>query len=455
MEALHFRNPYGTHRARTMPATISSDRGASSSKPGPGGERVDYTVKGERGLRLRVTADKAGAITRIWSLLYTRMSDGKKCRLTLGEYPAMTLAEACRRAGRLRNEARDGKDPAAERREAKQALTFEGLAESWLERHAKLKKRSWREDARNLRLNVLPAIGRMKAEAVTKADVLRLLHAIADRGATTQANRNLALVRAIYNWGLDHDLVPHNPALRIPAPCEEIERKRVLSDREIARFWTGLTASRSTRPVQLALCLSLLTGVRINEIAQARKSEFDLALGLWLIPGRRPLPGDKREGGTKNKRDHALPLSALAISLLHEAFQLAGPSEWVFPGRRNQGHPLGEKVATRAWARSRQAMDLDDVRVHDFRRTFGTIAGSCGHDDFRIGLYLNHTTGRSEVTSIYNRCPYQTEKQQIADDVSACLLKIIGDSSSPRLDQKAKVVQAHACVAKVEMPAEA
>src|SRR5208282_1017530 len=248
--------------------------------------------------------------------LYTRKSDGKKCRLTLGEYPAMTLAEACRLSGRYRNDVRDSKDPAAERRDAKQAMTFAALAEQWLERRAKVKKRrSWPEDERMLRRNILPVIGSMKAEAVTKGDVLSLIHGIVDRGAQYQANRNLRLIHSIYRWGWDHDLVGSNPASRIAMPCEEVARSRVFSDAEISRFWTGILAAPMTRPVQLVLCLALLTGARINELAEARRIEFDLPSALWIIPGRRPLPGKKTEGGTKNKIDHVLPLSGLATGL--------------------------------------------------------------------------------------------------------------------------------------------
>jgi integrase len=410
-----------------MAKQLSTDRGCASAKPGPRGARVDYTVRGEHGLRLRVTGDKTGAITRIWSLLYTRRSDGKKCRLTLGEYPALSLAEACRLAGRHRNEARDGRDPAAERREAKQAMTFQDLAERWLERHAKVKKRSWPEDERMIRSNLLPALGLIKVDAVTKADVLRLVHAIMDRGASYQANRNLSLVRTIFNWGADHDLVQSNPALRIPMPAEEVERTRVLSHYEIPFFWSGIRSSPMTRPVQIALQLALGTGARINEILTARKAEFDLAESLWTIPGRRPLPWEKKpEGGTKNKLDHVLPLSGMAVELVSEAATLAQNSEWLFPSPRGRGRlPVGEKAASRAWGRARDAMGLPDVHVHDLRRTFGTIAGSLGYKDFDVGVCLNHKTARGKITGIYNRFEYLPEKRQLVADVEACLIAII------------------------------
>jgi len=422
-----FSEPSRNPQEKRLAKSLSTDRGAASAKPGPAGARIDYVVKGERGLRLRVTGDKAGNVTRIWSLLYTRKSDSKKCRLTLGEYPVLSLAEACRLAGRHRSDARDGKDPAGERREAKQALTFETLAERWLERHAKIKKRSWQEDERMLRSNLLPALGAMKAEAITKSDVLRVIHGIMDRGASYQANRNLALVRTVFNWGLDHDLITVNPALRIPMPAEEVQRTRVLSGDEIRRVWSNLKSFPVTRPVQIALALALVTGARIDEVAASRKSEFDLAERLWTIPGGRPLPRkNKPEGGTKNKLDHLLPLSGLAVGLLEQAFVLSPSSEWTFPSPRGAGsHPIGEKAASRAWGRARGAIGLNDVHVHDFRRTYGTIAGSLGYNDFEVGICLNHKTARGKVTSIYNRFEYLPEKRQLVTDVETYMVDII------------------------------
>ena len=83
-----------------------------------------------------------------------------------------------------------------------------------------------------MRTNLLPTLGAKKAESITKSDVVATIHKIMDRGARYQANRNLALLRTIFNWAIDHDLVETNPALRIPRPAEEIERARVLAEPE-------------------------------------------------------------------------------------------------------------------------------------------------------------------------------------------------------------------------------
>lgn len=68
---------------------------------------------------------------------------------------------------------------------------------------------------------------------------------------------------------------------------------------------------------------------------------------------------------------------------------------------------------------------MDDVHVHDFRRTYGTIAGSLGYNDFEVGICLNHKTARGKVTSIYNRFEYLPEKRQLVTDVETYMLDIL------------------------------
>lgn len=441
-----------------MAISISTDRGAISAKPRSNGERAEFAIKGEHGLRLRVSADRQGNVSKMWSLLYTRKTDGKKCRVTLGEYPAMGIAEARQIAGRTRNQVRDGTDPAAERRSDKRAPTFEGLADEWLTRHAKAKKRSWREDERMLRHDLFPAFGDMKADKVTKADVLRLVDKIHDRGSPYQANRVLVLARTIYNWGMKRDMASRNPAALIDKPGQEVERTRVLDANEIHRFWVGLDSAPMTPALRIALKLSLLLGQRLNELALARKSEFDLRARLWTVPGQRIMPDGRQESGAKNKRDHGLPLTNEAIRLIEEAFELAGPGEWVFPGKATGKRieeaaepagsdeepstldtaaraPIGEGAISRAWGRSRAAMGLADVHAHDLRRTFATVAGGCGVRDFEIGLVLNHRGVRASVTGkVYNQADYLPEKQEVLEKVARRLKEIIGDTGAGGID---------------------
>ena len=239
-----------------MTNTISSDRGAQSAKPGPNGQRLDYTVRGAPGLRLRVSRAKDGSIRRSWSVLSQRPDNGAKFRYPLGELRAVSLKQAKDEAARVRLDASQGKDPAGERKKAKEAITFGELAEMWLELHSKAKKRSWREDERMIRTYFTgnpekPAtlkgkIGSVKAEKMSTDQITNITNAIASKGfdgqggAPYQANRVLGLAKTIYRWGVRNRKVNCNPVAEVDKPANETDRERALTIPEVRQFWTKL-----------------------------------------------------------------------------------------------------------------------------------------------------------------------------------------------------------------------
>ena len=366
-------------------------------------------------------------------MLYTPRDDDRKARVIIGEYPALSLKDARAAATEYRGKIVSGANPAADARRDKTSETFGALAKLWLERHAKVKKRSWREDERMLEHDLLPALKNKRASKVTKADVLAVVDGIMDRGSPYQANRVLMLTKTIFRWGVKRDIVAANPAELLDRPSDEQKRKRVLRTPEIKRFWHGLDKSPMTEELQIALKLALLTGQRINELGLARTSEFDFENHVWIVPGRREMPNDRKESGQKNKLDHHLPLTKEAEALLRRAIELSGRSEWLFPSPRpargthtGEPPPIGETAISRAYGRARKDLGLPDTRPHDLRRTWSTIAGDVGYDDFEIGLVLNHKTSRGSITgSIYNQSKYMNQKKRIMERVQKVILTSI------------------------------
>lgn len=396
--------------------TIATDREAQTAKANSG-KPTDFSVKGAPGLRLRVMASGF----KTWSFIFTRATDGKKRRIRLGEYPVMGLKEAKTEAQRLHSEVSHGKDPSGARQEARGALTFAKLATDYIERHAKIRKRSWAEDERMLAHDLLPTLGHLRAEAVTKRDVLAVLNEKAHAsGAGHMANRLRSLVLTIFNWGMGEDLVAINPAAGIKPRIQEVPRDRTLTDTEIMRFWRGLDDAAMTDGVRDILRLALLSGQRVNEIAGAEAAEFDWQRSLWTIPGAR----------TKNKRSHMVPLSPLTLSMFSEAFARSN-QQHAFPARIGAG-PIGEGAATRAWGRVRDALELSDVHIHDLRRTFATGLGDAGYDDFAIGLCLNHQGTRSAITGKhYNQATYMDKKRHLFEVWETRLLAIVDRRDAP------------------------
>ena len=213
-----------------------------------------------RGFGVRVSAQGR----KSWVLRYR--TNGRQRRLTLGTFPSLGLAAARASARCALGYVAHGADPATAKQTEQRAGTFRELADLYLEKHAKKRKRSWRGDERILNVELLPVLGATRAKAVTRREIRELVEAIADRGAPIVANRTLALVRKVFNFGLDQEFegLEGNPCLRITPPGVEQRRDRVLTPDEIKRVWIAL--DRVHRLTAAVFRLRLLTAQRGGEV---------------------------------------------------------------------------------------------------------------------------------------------------------------------------------------------
>nr|MBA3270299.1 integrase arm-type DNA-binding domain-containing protein [Acidobacteriota bacterium] len=162
---------------------LQTDRDIATHRP-----EVDrYTVRDSKVKGLELLVQSSGA--KIWSMRY-RVA-GQQRRLRLGEYPGIGLAEARTRARKALVTVDDGQDPQREREvarlatERQQRASIDHLCEDYIARHAKPKKRSWREDQRIIDNEILPHWKGRPVSTITRRDVRELVEAIADRGAPT------------------------------------------------------------------------------------------------------------------------------------------------------------------------------------------------------------------------------------------------------------------------------
>lgn len=302
--------------------------------------------------------------------------------------------------------ARDGRDPAAEERRkvaAERRLpTVRAFAAEYLERHAKPNKRSWREDERLLNHDVLPTLGDLRIDTVTRRDIVGTIDAIRDRGADIVANRVIAVVRRMFAFAIERGVVETSPFVGIRA-ARERTRARVLTDDEIRRLWaaTAPGAERIEPSTRMALRLLLLTGARASEVCAASWSEFRTDDAEWTIPALR----------TKNGIEHTVPLSAPALEIIAEAEAMrAGP--WLLPAPGREGHvtPSGCIQALQ------QRILGDDVVVHDLRRTVATGLQRLGIRLEVTESVLGHVGGsRAGVVGIYQRHDWHEEKRMALD----------------------------------------
>ena len=417
--------------------------------------RLEFRDASVEGLELRVT--KRGAKT--WAFRYRRKSDGRKRLLTIGRYPLLSLEEARIRAHEGRAQISRGADPATGAQERRAAPTFREIAEEWQASYAETNRteRVRNDDKSVLRCYILPAIGDMKGADIGRRELSKMLndaklatdgrkgHLKAGgraRRLTHRPNRVFELTRAIIRWAVGQGILTADPTLGIKRPIKkEFPRERELLPSEIRMLWSALDKApplRSpwkrkdgdlpmTRAVALAMKLALVTGQRIGEVSGIAMAELDLsgATPTWTIPGAR----------SKNNEAHRVPLSRLAVELVHEARAIAGLSTWLFPSPTGHG-PIDPHAATKALGRARRVIGLADFRVHDLRRTAATRMGEMGIVPHTISLVLNHVSvSKSTITSkVYLRYTYDREKREALNAWGARLESIVTGTDEPHVE---------------------
>ncbi|MFZ5449963.1 MAG: tyrosine-type recombinase/integrase [Thermodesulfobacteriota bacterium] len=357
-----------------------------------------YEVFEDRGFGVRVSP--TGRKTFIY--LYRMRGEVNKRRLSLGTYPAMSLAEAHRLYAEAREMVTQGIDPGAkavaERKEDRKAPTVANLTTEYLEKWAKPRKRSWLVDKRILEKDVLPDWGRRKAKDITRRDIIRLLDGVAERGGV-MANRTLAVIRKMFNFAVSRDIVPTSPCTAVQAPAPENRRDRVLTAEEIKVFWQGLFKTRITEGIRLALKLQLVTAQRKGEVISSAWGDFDLDEGWWTIPAEK----------AKNGLPHRVPLSAMALDLLQTAKTIAGDSPWVFPSPRGPRH-ITPTAVDHALRLALKTSEMEHFVPHDLRRTAASHMAGGGTSRLVVSKLLNHV--ENGVTAVYDRHSYDREKRQ-------------------------------------------
>jgi integrase len=318
-------------------------------------------------------------------VLWYRTSSGRKRLAVVGGYGEMTLQQARERAQRTLVGIRDGEDPVAGRREARVGLRLSAFAELYLERHARPHKKSWREDERRLQRYILPRWGRRRADEMTRGDVVTL-HTEIGKTAPVEANRVRALISVMYSCGTEWGLLPEgyiNPASRVRA-FRERSRERWIQPDELPRLVASILEEENPFH-RAAFLLYLLTGLRRSELLSLRWEHVDLGRSEVTLPE------------TKAGRSHTVPLSTPAATLLRELPRMATNAH-VFPAAFGEGHMSDLK---KPWRRIRGRAGLGDVRLHDLRRTVGSLLAQDGASLQLIGKVLNHSD--MKTTAIYAR----------------------------------------------------
>ncbi|MBW6520133.1 MAG: tyrosine-type recombinase/integrase [Desulfoarculaceae bacterium] len=350
--------------------------------PLPGtGKRAYYNDTTEKGLRLAVSG------TGVKSFQFQRWSPEKQrpVIVTLGKWPDLPLHSARDKANALRLEVSKGNDPQSDKRQNRDTLTVAAILDLYITEHAIPHKRSAKDDQAKIRLHLKPTFGSRRVDEVTPESV-RAWHTRLTKTMTpAAANRHLALLRSVYNTMLPD----------LPNPCrttkmfKEYSRDRFLQPEELERFFQAVEDERATGNPDISdyLLLSIFTGARRSNVLSMRWNDLDFNREQWRISGE----------DSKNKSIMLVPLVGEVLEILTRRRQSVS-SIFVFPGYGKTGHLQEPK---KGWARILKRADLENVRLHDLRRTMGSYQTIGGASTAIVGKTLGHKNPNS--TAVYAR----------------------------------------------------
>jgi integrase len=344
-------------------------------------------------------------VTAVWMAQQWR--DGKRTRSKIGDYPAVSLAGA----REIFN--RDFADVIQKRASIKVAGdtrpgTLGDLFEAYVANLKTAGKSSWR-DAEKCLDNVGDVLGRTRlARDVAAEEVVGVLRPIYERGRRSMADHVRSYIRSAYSWGLksEHDYrntaprrfkLVHNPAGGIPTE-PKVVGSRWLNEEEFVRLyrWLEFPDAPVHPPYTRAARVLMLTGQRVEEIAQLHKDQWDAK--------ERIIDWSK----TKNGKPHAIPLPAQAAELLESIT----PNEygWFFPSAKDPEKPVTAGTLYSFMWRQRDRGVIPIVTNRDLRRTWKTLAGKAGLSKEIRDRLQNHTL--QDVSSkSYDRWNYMPEKR--------------------------------------------
>jgi integrase len=357
------------------PTTLTASKVDALKVPVSG--RTDHWDAKVSGFGLRLSPSG-----KAWFIRYRL--NGRRRRIVLGRFPAMSLADARAAARKLLGQVAAGADPAEAKTDAKHEATLQNLVDAYMQRHAEPHKRTAWQDRKVLGRYLPSTWYTRRLSTITRDEVVELHARVGRDHGHYAANRLLALLRTMLNLARDWNLLKgDNPAIRIKLFKEE-KRERFLSPEEVRRLNDALLDEPN--PYWKAYFpLALMLGTRRAELLSVRWENVDLEARTLRLPE------------TKAGRSHLLPLPGPAIELL-QSLPSRGQGEFVFPGPGACGHLV---EPAKAWQRIRRRANLTDARIHDLRRTLGSWLASAGYSLPLIGKALNHS--QPATTAIYAR----------------------------------------------------
>ncbi|MBH0093586.1 tyrosine-type recombinase/integrase [Pseudoalteromonas sp. SCQQ13] len=357
-------------------------------------------------LVLRVRANG----TKSWRFKYT--VNTKVTKLSLGTYPAVTLAEARSVAVNYMQLLAKGIAPkeyeSTKKIEASRKLanTFLAAAELWFERKqptvtAHHAAREWR----TLEMYIFPKMADIPLESITAIDTIEILRPLETDGKHSTIKRICQSLNQIMDYSVNHGFINANPLAKIIKVFTKntVEHMATIRPEELPGFLTALNNSQTIQnKTKLLILWQLHTMTRSKEAAGTKWADINIEESVWVIPAEE----------MKRRRAHRVPLTAVTLAILEQMKPLSAHHEYVFPSERNEDSHASTYTVNAAIKRSLGYKNK--LVAHGLRSVASTALHEKGYDSLLVEACLAHTD-ENETRAAYNRSDYLEQRRPIME----------------------------------------
>ncbi len=338
---------------------------------------------------------------------------GKEKLLSIGNYPAVSLADARKKRDEAKEQLAKDIDPSIQKQldridaEVKSRMTFKEVADEYFQNAvdrnlspATLKKKKWFIDGLARPLHNRPI------DQITASELLHLLKPIERSGRRETAKKLRATISAIFRLAMVTMRAPADPSAALKdalLPPKVTGRAAITDEKEFGELLRRLDEYTGWPVIPAAMKFQILTCTRPGEVRGAKKNEFDLENRAWTIPAER----------MKMRREHKVPLSRQAYAIVMENWSQVDAIELIFPSL----------VSTRKWLSEnafntvlrRMGYSGEEVTAHGFRVTASTILNSREYNPDVIEAVLAHQD-KNAIRRTYNRTTYWDQRVKLMQE---------------------------------------
>lgn len=367
-------------------------------------QEKDFTLHDGDGLFLLIkTSGK-----KLWRFRYQRPASSSRTNLSLGSYPALTLAAARQMRDQYLSLLAQGIDPqkqqeeVSEQRQIELDSIFSVVAGRWFQLKSKSVTEDYAKDIwRSLEKDIFPTIGEIPVQALKARTIVEALEPIKARGALETVRRLVQRINEIMIFAVNTGLIDANPASGVGMAFEKPKKQNMptLRPEELPKLMRSLVMSNLSIVTRCLIEWQLLTLVRPSEASGTEWAEIDFDMKLWVIPAER----------MKAKREHVVPLSKQALEILEVMRPLSGSRQHVFPSRNDPKQPMNSQTANAALKRMGYGGKLV---AHGLRSIASTALNEASFNPDVIESALAHSD-KNEVRRAYNRSTYLEQRKDM------------------------------------------